>query len=249
MRVSLITTSTLCMTTDILSVCLLGYTCRCTSSLLFGSPALQGAQAQYVRVPKAGGTLYNLTDPSSYLDESRGKALAGIADSSLLLLGDILPTGVFAALQSLTHPKVPSALAGKPWPESCLALATSSAVDLPSNVKVLTFAVIGLGPVGVCASISLLDMLATRNTGYRIVAVDPNESRREKMQLLYNNIGSDGKGEGKFVVASIERAKTIVNDWTNGVGCTAVLEVSIPLEVCLFVLMDLIFRLSVTTAR
>jgi threonine dehydrogenase-like Zn-dependent dehydrogenase len=51
--------------------------------LLFGSDALDGAQAEYVRVPLADGTLV--------------KAPPEIDDKSLLLMADIFPTGFFGA--------------------------------------------------------------------------------------------------------------------------------------------------------
>lgn len=215
------------------SVCRLGYTCRCPSGFLFGSPALEGGQAQYVRVPKAGGTLFNLSDPSTFsstLPEGEKRlVLKNIADSSLLLLADILPTGVFAALQALNHPKVLPVITGRPYPLSFFPPGnidlSSTLAPLEESDKILTLAVIGLGPVGVCASVSLLDMLATKNLPFRVVAVDPLQSRRDKMEAVYSKISADGKGTGTFVVKSIEDAKTTVKEWTSGTGCTAVLEV------------------------
>lgn len=67
--------------------CLAGLTCRCTYGQLFGwvqdGVGLQGGQAQFVRVPMADSSLFEL--PES-LDYQTG-----------LFLGDILPTGYFAA--------------------------------------------------------------------------------------------------------------------------------------------------------
>ncbi|KAF7346040.1 alcohol dehydrogenase [Mycena sanguinolenta] len=209
-------------------VCRLGYTCRCPLGALFGSPALEGGQAQYVRVPKAGGTLFNLSDPKSWHStlppEMKHKALEGIADSSLLMLADILPTGVFAALQALNHPKVLPAISGKPWPFSFFP-GDDKSVTVPAEDRVLTFAIIGLGPVGLCACVSLLDMLSTQQLPFRIVAIDPVESRREKAMAVYAKIDQAGKGSGKFVAESIDDAKKTVATWTGGVGCTAVLEI------------------------
>jgi hypothetical protein len=70
-------------------------------------------------------------------------------------------------------------------------------------------------------------MLATRKLPFRVVAIDPAQPRREKMKIIYAAIDASGKGGGEFVVASIEEAKAAVSMWTKGVGCTAVLEVSI----------------------
>lgn len=213
------------------SVCRLGYTARCLEGALFGSPALEGGQAQYVRVPKAGGTLFNLSNSSTWStalsNEEKEKALTGLADTSLLMLADILPTGVFAALQVINHPKVQPAITGRPWP-LCFSpeiSATGNEVQLTTEDKMLTLAIIGLGPVGICASVSLLDVLATRQLPFRVVAIDPLESRREKMKAVYAAIDAPGKGSGQFVVHNIDDAKSLVKDWTGGVGCTAVLEV------------------------
>ncbi|KAF8967064.1 alcohol dehydrogenase [Flammula alnicola] len=212
-------------------VCRLGYTGRCPEGALFGSPALEGGQAQYVRVPKGGGTLFNLSDPSTWSSslpkEAKEKALTGLSDSSLLLLADILPTGVFAALQAIHHPKVAPVITGKPWP-LCFSegdLDQGNEVSFTAEDKILTIAIIGLGPVGICAAVSLLDVLATRKLPYRIVAIDLNEARREKMKAVYAAIGESGKGNGDFIVLSIDEATAKVKDWTSGTGCTAVLEV------------------------
>jgi threonine dehydrogenase-like Zn-dependent dehydrogenase len=213
--------------------CRVGFTCRCPQGAIFGTPDLPGGQAQYVRVPKGGGTLFNLTKPDSWStsvsDEAKVKLQAGIADSSLLLLADILPTGVFAAIQVLNHPKVLPMITGRPWPLCFLppgnGTSETTETTFQAEDSTLTFAVVGLGPVGVCACVSLLDMLATRKLPFRIVAIDPVESRRKKMSDVYYAMGDGGKGLGDFVVLSIEEAKACVEQSTKGVGCNAVLEV------------------------
>jgi len=63
--------------------CRNGFSARCEHSLLFGSPELDGGQAEYVRVPFADGTLI--------------KAPPGIEDRMLVLAADIFPTGYFGA--------------------------------------------------------------------------------------------------------------------------------------------------------
>ncbi|KAF8073680.1 alcohol dehydrogenase [Lyophyllum atratum] len=212
-------------------VCRLGYTARCPEGALFGSPALEGGQAQYVRVPKAGGTLFNLSNPNTWAttlsEQEKAKALTGIADSSLLMLADILPTGVFAATQALNHPKVQPILTGRPWP-LCFSPEISTEgneIGFTSEDRILTIAIIGLGPVGICAAVSLLDALVTRKVPFRIVATDLLEARREKMKAVYSAIDASGKGGGEFEVLAADEAKALVVKWTGGVGCTAVLEV------------------------
>jgi threonine dehydrogenase-like Zn-dependent dehydrogenase len=63
--------------------CVRGYSSRCEKSLLFGSPVLDGGQAEYMRVPLA--------------DSTAVKAPEGIEEKKLVLMADIFPTGYFAA--------------------------------------------------------------------------------------------------------------------------------------------------------
>ncbi|KAG2758093.1 hypothetical protein P692DRAFT_20813638 [Suillus brevipes Sb2] len=196
--------------------CQVGFTCRCVESRLFGTPLTPGGQAQYTRVPRAGGTLYNLQDiPDGSL----------LADSSLLLLCDILPTGVFAAFQALSHAKTLPFTTRQPYPLSASPLQMGDVSFLPflEEDKSLTMAVIGLGPVGVCTCIALLDMLVTRKLKFNVIAIDTNEARRAKMASIYSIIGNQQFGE--FQVADTSNVKELVADLTKGVGCNAVLEV------------------------
>jgi len=126
--------------------CRQGFSSRCVRSLLFGSPALEGGQAQYVRVPYAGGTLFRLDDIEP--DPTTGSRLTALADSSLLLLADILPTGYFAALQLLQHPKLLPLLSGNPYPRPTLAFGPAGE-SMGAPTEALNIALIGLGPVGI----------------------------------------------------------------------------------------------------
>jgi hypothetical protein len=202
-----------------------------------------------VRVPKAGGTLYCLSGAGDFWSRSSQtnvNARPELPDSSLLLMCDILPTGVFAAFQALNHPKMLPMSTGLPFPTSSFrADGLSGAEKLGSEDTILTIAVVGLGPVGLvsllihlgtlelvfmgimveCACISLLDMLATRQMTFRVVAVDLVEARREKMKAVYAVIDPSGKGTGEFIVASADESQEIVQKWTDGIGCNCVLEV------------------------
>jgi threonine dehydrogenase-like Zn-dependent dehydrogenase len=64
------------------------FSSRCNKGLLFGSAGLDGAQAEYVRIPLA--------------DSSVVKAPEGIKDTALVLMADIWPTGFFAASNGLS---------------------------------------------------------------------------------------------------------------------------------------------------
>lgn len=60
----------------------------------------------------------------------------------------------------------------------------------------------------------------------RVVAIDPNGSRRDKMNAVYAKIGGKDKQSFPFVVANIDQAKELISLWTGNAGCNAVLEVS-----------------------
>jgi threonine dehydrogenase-like Zn-dependent dehydrogenase len=68
--------------------CKNSFSSRCSKGLLFGSTGLDGAQAEYVRIPLADSTVM--------------KAPEGIRDTALVLMADIWPTGYFAASNAFT---------------------------------------------------------------------------------------------------------------------------------------------------
>ncbi|KAI0697010.1 chaperonin 10-like protein [Cytidiella melzeri] len=202
--------------------CRIGFTSRCVHSTLFGTPELPGGQAQFVRVPKAGGTLFKVNDIRS------GASSIHLEESSLLLLADILPTGVFAAVQALQHAKVAAILSGVAYPLNGFAhQGLGSVPSLLQEDRVLTFAVVGLGPVGMCAAVSLLDMLEDIHkkgvVTFRVVALDPNGPRRDKMLAMVKTI-YNGEVPENISVADLGEGKAIVDDWTGLLGCNAVLE-------------------------
>lgn len=138
----------------VFSFCRVGFTCRCVHSTLFGIPALPGGQAQFVRVPKAGGTLFKV---NALVSSSPSEVRAPISDSSLLLLADILPTGVFAALQALQHAKLSPMLSGISYPSSSSHLAgleCDTTPCLPLSDREIVIAIVGLGPVGVVSQVT-----------------------------------------------------------------------------------------------
>ncbi|KAJ5858891.1 hypothetical protein N7534_004168 [Penicillium rubens] len=68
--------------------CERGFSSRCARSQLFGTVALDGGQAEYVRVPLADSTL--------------AKVPASIDEKKLVLMADIFPTGYFASLNAFS---------------------------------------------------------------------------------------------------------------------------------------------------
>jgi threonine dehydrogenase-like Zn-dependent dehydrogenase len=63
--------------------CKNGFTSRCEKSQLFGTTALDGAQAEFCRIPLADTTLF--------------KAPTEVDEKKLVLMADIFPTGYFCA--------------------------------------------------------------------------------------------------------------------------------------------------------
>jgi threonine dehydrogenase-like Zn-dependent dehydrogenase len=82
--------------------CLKGLTCRCVKGQLFGwvekGRGLEGAQAEYVRVPLADSTLFKLPPD--------------VDAEAALFLGDILATGFFCADLAEAGPEGVSAVVG-----------------------------------------------------------------------------------------------------------------------------------------
>ncbi|KAI1106859.1 putative alcohol dehydrogenase [Jackrogersella minutella] len=99
--------------------CKNGYSSRCDHSLLFGSEKLDGAQAEYVRVPLADGTVM--------------KAPAEIADNALVLMADIFPTGFFGARNAF------SALGSQDPSEATVVVIGCGPVGLCAIVSALEY--------------------------------------------------------------------------------------------------------------
>ncbi|RSH84927.1 uncharacterized protein EHS24_006474 [Apiotrichum porosum] len=97
------------------------HSARCVHSQNFGTPMLDGAQAEYFRLPQADTTLFH--------------APVDIPKDKLVLLTDILPTGYQVAYNAKT-------LLSSDVPETA-----ANAIQQQSGVCV----VIGCGPVGLCA--------------------------------------------------------------------------------------------------
>ncbi|KAF2100886.1 GroES-like protein [Rhizodiscina lignyota] len=95
--------------------CKKNLTSRCVKAMLIGTAALDGAQAEFVRVPLADSTAV-ISPPD-------------IDDKVLVMMADILPTGYFAASNGFR------------------LLTEAEREDA-------VIAVVGLGPVGLCALVS-----------------------------------------------------------------------------------------------
>ncbi|KAL2852359.1 chaperonin 10-like protein [Aspergillus pseudodeflectus] len=143
--------------------CTQGFSSRCDKNALLGCDDLDGAQAEYVRIPHADGTVI--------------KSPQGIEDKYLVLMGDIFPTGYFAAFN---------------------AFKNSTAEQIAGQIAV----VIGCGPVGLCALINALEYKPKH-----ILAVDSVPLRLELARSLGAepwNFQTDREGLGKRVLELTE---------------------------------------------
>lgn len=146
---------------------------RCEKCLLFGCPALDGGQAEYVRIPLA--------------DSTAMKAPEGIKENALVLMADIFPTGYFAAAN---------------------AFKTLS----QAQAKEATVVLLGLGPVGLCALVNILDYKPKH-----LFAVDSVESRLK----LAEGLGA----EPWNFMTNREGLEKRVKEVTDGRGADVVIEV------------------------
>lgn len=153
--------------------CKQGFSSRCSNSLLFGCPKLDGGQADYVRIPDAEGTVM--------------KAPEGIKEEALVLMADIFPTGFFAAKN---------------------AFKELSAQQIQESTVVL----LGLGPVGLCALVNILDFKPKH-----LLAVDSVESRLKQ--------GKDLGAEPWNFQTDREGLEKRVKELTDGRGADVVIEV------------------------
>lgn len=81
----------------------------------------------------------------------------------------------------------------------------------------------------------LEELRRKEGVSYRVVAIDLIEARREKMKKILDAIRTtstdttSGVDHGSLVpvveVADREEGKTLVEKWTDGLGCHAILEV------------------------
>lgn len=108
--------------------------------------------------------MFSLSTPSTSVDDppSLSQELSCLPDPTILLLADVLPTGLFVVLQALTHPKLAPIFTGMPWPANVGQLAwgtllSGSVLPYLSNAdKVLDVGIVGLGPVGLVSHCNYL---------------------------------------------------------------------------------------------
>ncbi|OCF31448.1 hypothetical protein I316_06850 [Kwoniella heveanensis BCC8398] len=120
--------------------CNKGYPARCHQATFYGCPQLPGCQAEFVRTPLADASLFLIPQD--------------VKPETMLLMGDILPTGYSCAYNARR-----------------LLDEDDERVDL--TVKDGVAVVIGCGPVGLCAITSAKSMFS------HVFATDPTPERRQ----------------------------------------------------------------------
>ncbi|KAI9721876.1 MAG: hypothetical protein M1828_004971 [Chrysothrix sp. TS-e1954] len=99
--------------------CKNGFSSRCTGGALYGTAALDGAQAEYVRCPLADNTLF--------------PAPKDVPDKLLVLMADIFPTGFFGARNGFKE------LSAKQASEATVVLIGCGPVGLCALVNALDY--------------------------------------------------------------------------------------------------------------
>lgn len=97
---------------------------RCVNSKPFGSPVLDGGQAEYVRVPMADASLVHAPEK---IDETK-----------LLFMADTFPTGYFAAsnaFQGLPEASILQQHSVTFWLRSCGSLCTGQCIGIPTKAS------------------------------------------------------------------------------------------------------------------
>lgn len=177
--------------------CTRGLTNRCQHGTAFGTQALAGGQAEFVRVPFADGTLRSIP--------------AGLDQSLLIMMSDIFPTGYYGASRAieglenqlgsrLTSFKPSQKVNGKKIAGSSESAGLSDAVVV----------CLGCGPVGICAIITALSKGI--KTVFAVDGVDDRLEEAARCGAIPLNLSRDN------IPARVSAA-------TEGRGADAVIEV------------------------
>lgn len=175
--------------------CQHGHTNRCANGPSFGSMALDGGQAEYVRVPFADSTL-------EFIPEE-------VSDESMIIMCDIFPTGYYGAMKAITklmrNNETAEDLVGGTLHASSALRPKFKQVTLDEMVVVC----LGCGPVGLCAILTAKVLGA--GTVYAVDSVDDRLEEARKMGALPLKLGRDDV---------VDEVKSV----TEGRGADAVVE-------------------------
>ncbi|KAJ5678632.1 hypothetical protein N7462_006876 [Penicillium macrosclerotiorum] len=172
-----------------------GHTNRCVNGPSFGSMALDGGQAEYVRVPFADSTLEFLIEE--------------VPEEMMVIMCDIFPTGYYGAMKAITKlmrntDTAESIMGGTLHAPSALRPAFKK-ITLDQAVVIC----LGCGPVGICAILTAKVLGA--GTVYAVDSVDERLAQAQRMGALPLQLGTDDIPE-------------IVRAATGGRGADAIIE-------------------------
>ncbi|KAJ5263936.1 chaperonin 10-like protein [Penicillium angulare] len=174
--------------------CKHGYTNRCQNGPSFGSMALDGGQAEYVRIPFADSTLETIPED--------------VDDDLMMLMCDIFPTGYYGTMKALTKLMQNTETAEtifnfKPVPSAPKLYYTRQ------ELKDVTVVCLGCGPVGICGVLTAVALGA--GTVYAVDSVPDRLEQARNMGAIPLTLGVDD------IVSIIKAA-------TDGRGADAVVE-------------------------
>lgn len=174
--------------------CKYGHTNRCAHSLALGTAQIDGAQAEFVRVPSADGTL--ILAPEK------------IEDDLLVMMSDIFPTGYYGAMRALSQFGSPGW--GPQRSEQSNGEPSNTAgpmVKQPIDETVVVC--LGCGIVGLCAIMTAV--VKGAGTVFCVDSVEDRLEQAERMGGIPLRLGVDD------VLGAVQKA-------TNGRGADAVIE-------------------------
>lgn len=185
--------------------CRRGQSSRCSDSLPLGSTRVDGAQAEYVRVPSADSTL--VRQP---LDLIR-KKFPNYTETEIkkesqkfVLMADIFPTGFFAARNALKD----------------LTGTNNNEFNNLSKTEPPVIAVIGCGPVGLCGIISITHLAPKGSIIYAIDTVPDRLNEAQKLGAIPIRLDPS-----KPLADDPNGPLHVIQKATNGRGADAIMEI------------------------
>lgn len=167
-----------------------GYSSRCENSLLFGCEKLDGAQAEYIRVPFADGTV--LRAPES------------LATDAALLMGDIWPTGFFGATNAREM------LGPKRWSDAVVVVVGLGPVGLCALITALEYAPRKVFAVdGVESRLKLAADLGAEPLNFN----DGTPAMLERIRAATDGRGADAVIEVVGLLPAMKTAYEVVRPW------------------------------------
>lgn len=172
--------------------CESGCSSRCEKSLVFGTVALDGGQAEYVRIPLADNTVF--------------KAPEGIEDLKLCLMADIWPTGYFAAVNAFKRIEADSIR------NSTVVLIGCGPVGLSALINALDYQPKHLLAVdGVQSRLDLAERLGAEPWNFQT----DRQGLDERVKELTNGRGADTVIEVVGLTAALQTAFELLRPWGN----------------------------------